>query len=114
MANVEVEYQGGKLLVPDSVAKAIAKLPQEVKDSILATYAQAAKKNGTSTLTLKVTDKGGVSVYGLGRFPVTLYASQFLRLIGIAEDIKAFIKTNKASLVWVKGEKAGVGAPEMN
>lgn len=49
-------------------------------------------------LSLKVTDKGGVSCYGLGRFPVTLYLSQWERLLAAASDITAFIEANRASL----------------
>ena len=45
-------------------------------------------------LTLKVTDKGGVSLYGLGRFPVTLYKSQWERLLGEVEHIRAFLEAN--------------------
>jgi hypothetical protein len=47
---------------------------------------------------LKVSEKGGVSVYGLGRFPVTLYKEQWTRLLGMADEIKAFIKENDALL----------------
>jgi len=56
---------------------------------------KAAKEVG---ITLKVSQKGAVSVYGLGRFPVTLYKGQWERLIGKVEDIKSFIKTNVESL----------------
>lgn len=49
-------------------------------------------------LSLKVTNKGGVSCYGLGRFPVTLYLSQWERLLGAKDDIVAFIEANRASL----------------
>jgi hypothetical protein len=52
-------------------------------------------------VTLKVTEKGGVSMYGLGRFPVTLYRGQWERLLGAADDIQAFINAN-ASLLSVK------------
>ena len=48
--------------------------------------------------TLKVTEKGGVSLYGLGRFPVTLYRGQWERLLGMREDIEAFIEANAGSL----------------
>lgn len=48
-----------------------------------------AKDKGVS---LKVTDKGGLSVYGLGRFPVTLYKSQWLKLLAQAEIVRAFIE----------------------
>jgi len=47
---------------------------------------------------LRVSEKGGVSVYGLGRFPVTLYKEQWVRLLDMADDIRAFIKENEAKL----------------
>jgi hypothetical protein len=52
---------------------------------------------------LRISEKGGVSVYGLGRFPVTLYKEQWTRLLDMADDIRAFIKENDAKLK-VKGE----------
>jgi hypothetical protein len=55
----------------------------------------AAKK---STMSFKVSEKGAVSVYGLGRFPVTLYAQQMERLLGAAPEIIAFIAANKGRL----------------
>ena len=56
-------------------------------------------KNRTSRGTsLKVSEKGGVSVYGLGRFPVTLYKEQWVRLLDMAADIRAFIKENDSKL----------------
>ncbi len=54
-------------------------------------------------LTLKVSDKGAVSLYGLGRFPVTLYKGQWERLIGEIDHVRAFIEAN-VSLLAVKGE----------
>jgi len=48
--------------------------------------------------TLRVSDKGGVSVYGLGRFPVTLYKEQWLRLLGMADEIRAFIREHDSEL----------------
>jgi hypothetical protein len=47
---------------------------------------------------MKVSEKGAVSVYGLGRFPVTLYQEQWLKLLGMADDIKTFIEENKDKL----------------
>ena len=47
---------------------------------------------------LKVSEKGGVSVYGLGRFPVTLYKEQWAKLLGMADEIRAFIKENDGRL----------------
>ncbi len=49
-------------------------------------------------LSCKVTDKGGVSVYGLGRFPVTLYASQWDKLLAGADMIRAFLDANRSLL----------------
>ena len=47
---------------------------------------------------IKVSEKGGVSVYGLGRFPVTLYKEQWMKLLGMADEIKAFIRDNESKL----------------
>lgn len=58
----------------------------------------AAQSASERKLSLKVTDKGGVSLYGLGRFPVTLYASQWDKLIANVDTIRAFIETNRALL----------------
>lgn len=49
-------------------------------------------------VSLKVSEKGGVSVYGLGRFPVTLYKGQWTKLLAMAEEIRAFISDNDARL----------------
>lgn len=58
----------------------------------------ALKAKGTSRLTFKVAEKGGLSVYGLGRFPVTLFREQWERLLAVADQIKAFIKEHDAEL----------------
>lgn len=57
-----------------------------------------AKQKRTGTMTFKVSDKGGVSVYGLGRFPVTLYYEQWSRLLEKADDLRAFLEENKSKL----------------
>jgi hypothetical protein len=49
-------------------------------------------------VTLKVSEKGGVSVYGLGRFPVTLYKEQWAKLLDMANNIRAFIVEHEAEL----------------
>ena len=56
------------------------------------------KKSGRSKLAMKVSEKGALSVYGMGRFPVTLYKEQWLRLLSMADEIKAFIEANQGSL----------------
>lgn len=59
---------------------------------------EGLRKTAVQGLNLKVSDKGGVSVYGLGRFPVTLYKEQWHRLLALAEDIHSFIKANEDKL----------------
>ncbi len=56
------------------------------------------RKAGRGKSTLKVSEKGALSVYGMGRFPVTLYKEQWLRLLEMADEIRAFIAANQASL----------------
>jgi hypothetical protein len=50
------------------------------------------------SITLKVSEKGGVSVYGLGRFPVTLYKEQWSKVLAMTDEIRAFIKEHDAEL----------------
>ena len=59
---------------------------------------EALKARGSKGVSLKVSEKGGVSVYGLGRFPVTLYQEQWLKLLALADDIRTFIKENEGRL----------------
>ena len=63
---------------------------------------QVRKRGGS--LSLKVSQKGAVSLYGMGRFPVTLYMEQWIRLLDFAEEIRAFIKENEGALK-TKGEE---------
>jgi hypothetical protein len=58
----------------------------------------ALKKGASSGVRMKVSEKGAVSVYGMGRFPVTLYKEQWLRLLGMGDEIRAFIAENEARL----------------
>ncbi len=64
---------------------------------------QALKGRRSGNLSLKVSEKGGLSVYGLGRFPVTLYKEQWVKLLGFASEIESFIKENESQLK-TKGE----------
>jgi hypothetical protein len=59
---------------------------------------EALKAKTSRATTIKVSEKGGVSVYGLGRFPVTLYKEQWLKLLGMAEEIRGFIAENEDKL----------------
>jgi hypothetical protein len=58
----------------------------------------ALKKGGAGNVRMKVSEKGALSVYGMGRFPVTLYKEQWLKLLDMSADIRAFIAANEAQL----------------
>src|SRR5258707_1181178 len=59
---------------------------------------EALKKPARGQMLMKVSEKGGLSVYGLGRFPVTLYREQWEKLLGMADEIRTFIRENDADL----------------
>ena len=59
---------------------------------------EALKKGATKGVSLKVSEKGGLSVYGLGRFPVTLYKEQWTKLLDMSDEIRNFIRDNNAAL----------------
>jgi hypothetical protein len=58
----------------------------------------ALKKGASAGIRMKVSDKGALSVYGMGRFPVTLYKEQWLKLLNMSDEIRAFIAANEAQL----------------
>lgn len=59
---------------------------------------EALKQRRSSAVSIKVSEKGAVSVYGLGRFPVTLYQEQWQKLLAMADEIKSFIDENRSRL----------------
>jgi hypothetical protein len=70
---------------------------EELKERL----AQLEKQQGsrrTGSLEFRVGEKGGVSVYGLGRFPVTLYYEQWIRLLDTGEKLREFLEENKSKL----------------
>jgi len=73
---------------------------EDMKDELerLRNENAALKKVAVSGITIKVSEKGAVSVYGMGRFPVTLYKEQWLKLLDMSDDIRAFIKSNDGQL----------------
>ena len=58
----------------------------------------ALKKGAATGISMKVSEKGAVSIYGMGRFPVTLYKEQWLKLLDMSEEIRKFIAANDALL----------------
>lgn len=76
-------------------------MSEPTKEELLARIAELEKQAGggkSGSLQFKVGEKGGVSVYGLGRFPVTLYYEQWIRLLDAADDIRTFLEDNKSRL----------------
>ncbi len=71
---------------------------EALQAELAAVKAQLAESKKAKPLSLKVSQKGAVSVYGLGRFPVTLYPGQMTKLLGMKEEIENFIDENKGSL----------------
>jgi hypothetical protein len=59
---------------------------------------ETLKRRSQRAVSLKVSEKGGVSVYGLGRFPVTLYKEQWSKLLDMTDEIRAFLRENDAKL----------------
>ena len=76
-------------------------MSEATKEELMARIADLEKRLGakqSGKLEFKVGDKGGVSVYGLGRFPVTLYYEQWIKLLDAKEDLVAFLEANKSRL----------------
>ena len=62
-------------------------------------YENAALKKGAATgITMKVSEKGALSIYGMGRFPVTLYKEQWLKLLDVSDDIRTYIAAHEGQL----------------
>ena len=76
-------------------------MAEPTKEELLARIAELEKQAGgrpKGTLEFRVGEKGGVSVYGLGRFAVTLYYEQWVRLLDTADTLRAFLEENKSRL----------------
>jgi len=73
---------------------------EDMKDELerLRSENAALKKGASDGIRMKVSEKGAVSVYGMGRFPVTLYKEQWLKLLNMSKEIRAFIAENEARL----------------
>jgi hypothetical protein len=71
---------------------------EELKVRLAQLEKEVETKKRSGDLTFKVGEKGGVSVYGLGRFPVTLYYEQWNRLLGAGDEIRKFLEENKSKL----------------
>jgi len=76
-------------------------MSEPTKEELLAKIAELEKKaegRKKGALEFRIGEKGGVSVYGLGRFPVTLYYEQWIRLLDVSKDLRDFLEENKHRL----------------
>jgi hypothetical protein len=77
-------------------------MTEPTKEELLARIAELEKQTGgakrSGALEFRVGEKGGVSVYGLGRFPVTLYYEQWIRLLDVGDGLRTFLEENKPRL----------------
>jgi hypothetical protein len=77
-------------------------MTEPTKEELLARIAELEKQTGgakrSGALEFRVGEKGGVSVYGLGRFPVTLYYEQWIRLLDVGDGLRTFLEENKHRL----------------
>jgi hypothetical protein len=76
-------------------------MSEPTKEELMARIAELEKKaegRKKGALEFRIGEKGGVSVYGLGRFPVTLYYEQWVRLLDAANDLREFLEENKSKL----------------
>lgn len=71
---------------------------EELKARLSQLEKEVETKKRSGEMTFKVGEKGGISVYGLGRFPVTLYYEQWNRLLGASEELRKFMEENKSRL----------------
>jgi hypothetical protein len=76
-------------------------MPEPDREELLQRIAELEKEVGkrkAAALDFRVSEKGAASVYGLGRFPVTLYYEQWIRLLDAAGNLRAFLEENKSKL----------------
>jgi hypothetical protein len=83
------EWRQGEHMADEDLQSELARLRAEN---------EALKQKRSNAVSLKVSEKGAVSVYGLGRFPVTLYQEQWQKLLALTDEIKAFIEENRSKL----------------
>ncbi len=90
----------GSLVLADASTLDIMATDDELRAELerLKAENEALKARRSGTTSMKVSEKGGLSVYGLGRFPVTLYQEQWLKLLDLGDQIRSFIREHQSEL----------------
>ena len=99
MSDEELKAEFERLTYPlRNLGKAMS--DEELKTELerLRSENAALKKGAATGVRMKVSEKGALSIYGMGRFPVTLYKEQWLKLLDMSAEIHAFIRANEANL----------------
>jgi hypothetical protein len=93
-------YDGGNRIAKRYSIRGVQMADEDLKAELerLKAENERLKSQRGRSVSLKVSEKGGVSVYGLGRFPVTLYKEQWTKLLAMTDEIRAFIKEHDAEL----------------
>jgi hypothetical protein len=96
-AGPQAFYHGGEFIIPQRFSMAEPSY-EELRARLQELEKQVETKKRSGAMEFKVSEKGGVSVYGLGRFPVTLYYEQWTRLLDASETLRQFLEENKSRL----------------
>src|SRR5664279_2682601 len=92
------DRSGGSLSYPLREGESMADEDLRAELERLRAENEQLKNKGVRGLSLKVSEKGGLSLYGVGRFPVTLYKEQWRKILGMAGEIEEFIQKNESLL----------------
>jgi len=97
-----MSFQAAGILhgVPNTATKGEQMADEDVQTELARLRAEneSLKQKRNTAVSLKVSEKGAVSVYGLGRFPVTLYQEQWQKVLALTDEIKSFIAENRSKL----------------
>jgi hypothetical protein len=96
--DTDLRWVGNTLVVKSHRGSHMAEPTYEEMKARLAELEKQVATKRTGAMEFRVSEKGGVSVYGLGRFPVTLYFEQWTRLLDQADNLRAFLEENKSKL----------------
>lgn len=101
-----------EVLDPETRAMIEEQIEREVQDALTQARSQTRTTEDVGGLNVKVSPKGAVSIYGFGRFPMTAYPKNLLRILNAEGALRLFLCDHKESLVWEKNTSPGEKAPE--